>query len=207
MLRMKERTRAILMMIHGLLMIGLGLGLLYIRARMTNLFYDVFGSVLGLLLAAESLLFGAVVDWISAAGMAPERVARLRGLLILSTVTAGASVVLIVRSDGSVRLLCYVIAANAFLLSIVKFYMAKHWKKIEGWSSASKLRPVTYALAAVAFFFSLLLVFLAPGDEHDSFGAIAIYALFSGIQMLITLFYIERNSLPLEAARIPGKVQ
>jgi len=71
--RLKEGIRASLMMMHGLAMLGLGLDLLYICAALTNYVYNVFGSMLALLLTADSLFFVAVVD--SAGGACCARAA------------------------------------------------------------------------------------------------------------------------------------
>ena len=69
MIRLTERTREKLMLVHGCSMVLLGLALFYIRSTMTNLFFYVFGSAFALLLVAASLLFITGVDWICAMGL------------------------------------------------------------------------------------------------------------------------------------------
>jgi hypothetical protein len=68
--RLKEDTRAQLMMAHGFAMLALGLGLFYIRGTMTNSFFDVIACAFAMLLVTGSLLFIAAVDWICAVGLA-----------------------------------------------------------------------------------------------------------------------------------------
>src|SRR5580704_2350451 len=103
MIRLTENTRARLMLIHGFAMLALGLALFYIRATMTNLFFYVFGGAFALLLVAASLLFIAGIDWLCAVGLGRRQVARLRGLLFLSTAVAACSVFLILYPGATIQ--------------------------------------------------------------------------------------------------------
>ncbi len=198
MIRLKESIRASLIVMHGLAMLGLGLGLLYIRAAMTNFVYDIFGSVFALLLTAESLLFVAVVDWICAAGLGAHQMSKLRGLLLLAAGTAAGSVVLIVYSSGTIGMLCYVIAANAFLLSVGKLHLAKEWKGM------GTQKVAIYVLAAITLSFSLLLLVVAHRDERDAIVVIGLYSIFIGIQMLFSIVFLQRSLAAIESLAAPN---
>ena len=188
-MRLKEGTRARLMTLHGFAMIGLGLGLFYIRAVMTNFFYYVFGCALAVLLVAASLLFIAVLDWICAAGLGSGRASKLRGLLLLSTAAAASSVFLVLYPGSTIRMLCYFIAVYALLLSIGKFRLARYWNGTR-WEQAAM-----YLLATIALFFSGLLVAFAGEDERDAMAVVAGYSLFMGLQMLLTMYFLEQQQL------------
>ena len=150
MIRLKEDTRAQLMMAHGFAMLGLGLGLFYIRGAMTNSFFDVIACVFAMLLVTGSLLFIVTVDWICALGLGPPQVFKLRGLLLLSTGAAAGAVFLILYPGSTIGMFCYLIAIYALLLSVGKFSLAVRWKGTKG------AQAVMYVLAGIAFFFSAL---------------------------------------------------
>jgi hypothetical protein len=189
MMRLTENTRAKLMVTHGYLMLGLGLALLYVRATMTNVFFYVFGSAVALLLVAGSLLFIAGVDWICAAGLGCRQVSRLRGLLFVSTAVAASSLLLIFYPGATVQMMCYVIAIYALLLSVGKFYLARSW------GGSKREQVILYLLAFAALAFSVCLVGFAGPDDRDSLAVLAGYSLFLGLQMLLTMYFLERQVL------------
>lgn len=193
-MRLKETTRVRLMSLHGLAMIVLGLGLLYIRATMTNSFSYFFGVIFALLLVAASLLFISVVDWICAASLGVAHLAKLRGLLFLSTAAAAASILLLLYPGATIEALGYTIAVYALLLGIGKAYMARYWLGTE------REQVVMWALALIAFAFSGTLFSIGSRDERDILGIIALYSLFMGIQMFLSMSYLQRNVRTLETA-------
>jgi hypothetical protein len=189
MMRLTENIRARLMLIHGYTMLALGLALFFIRATMTNLFFYVFGGAFSLLLVAASLLFIAGVDWICAAGLGCQQVSRLRGLLFVSTGAAACSVLLILYPGTTIQMMCYVIAVYALSLSAGKFSLARSWK------GSKREQAIMYLLAFVALAFSGCLVAFAGRDDRQSLGVVAGYSLFMGFQMLLTMYFLERQVL------------
>jgi uncharacterized membrane protein HdeD (DUF308 family) len=189
MIRLTETTRARLMLLHGYVMLALGLALFYVRATMTNLFFYVLGSAFALLLVAGSLLFIAGVDWICAAGLGCRQVSRLRGLLFVSTAVAACSVLLIFYPGTTVQMMCQLIAVYALLLSVGKFSLAKSW------GGSKQGRAIMYILAVTALAFSACLVGFSGSDDRDSLAVLAAYSLFIGIQMLLTVYFLERQEL------------
>jgi hypothetical protein len=189
MLRLTENTRAKLMLTHGYTMVALGLGLFYVRATMTNLFFYVFGSAFALLLVAGSLLFIAGADWICAASLGCHQVSRLRGLLFVSTAVAACCLFLILYPGTTVKMVCYVIALYALLLGVGKFSLAKSW------SGNKREQRIMYILAVAALGFSACLVVFAGPDDRDSLAVLASYSLFMGLQMLLTMYFLARQVL------------
>ena len=189
MIPLTENTRARLMVTHGYVMVGLGLALFYLRATMTNLFFYVFGGAFALLLVAGSLLFIAGVDWICAAGLGCRQVSRLRGLLFVSTAVAAGSVLLIFYPGTTPQMMCYVIAAYALLLGLGKLSLARSW------GGSKWERVIMYILAVVALAFSACLVGFAGPDDRDSLAVLAGYSLFMGLQMLLTMYFLERQAV------------
>lgn len=187
MIRLKETTRAKLMTWHGLAMLGLGLGLLYIRATMTNFLFYFFGCVFAFLLVAASLLFITVLDWMCVAGLGAHQMSRLRGLLAVSTVAAACSGFLLFYPRATIEMLGYIIATYALLLGIGKAYLARFWM------GTRREQVVMWALAGIAFAFSGILFGVASHDERDVLAVIASYSLFIGFQMFLSMFYLQRN--------------
>lgn len=196
MIRMKEDTRERLMLTHGLAMVALGLALFYIRATMTNLFFYVVGGALAMLLVAASLLLIAGVDWICAVGLGCHQVSRLRGFLFVSTAVAVSSLLLILYPGATVQMLCYVIAAYAFLLSVGKFALAKSW------NGARVEKTTMYILAGVGLTFSGALLAIAGKDDRESLAVVAAYSLFMGLQMLLTMYFLNQQARSSDRATI-----
>jgi hypothetical protein len=187
MIRLNENTRVRLMAIHGFTMLALGLGLFYIRATMTNLFFYVFGGAFALLLVAASRLFIAGVDWLCAAGLGCRQLSRLRGFLFLSTAVAACAVFLILYPGSNIHRLCYVLAVYALSLSLGKFALARSW------NGTKREQMVMFILAAFALAFSAALVVFAGQDDRDALAVVAIYSLFMGFQMLLTMYFLLQN--------------
>ncbi len=187
MLRLNENTRVKLMTIHGFAMLALGLSLLYVRATMNNLLFYVLGGAFAMLLVAASLLFIAGIDWLCAAGLGRRQVSRLRGLLFLSTAVAGCGVFLILYPGATIRMMCYLLAVYALLLSVGKFGLAR------AWTGSKRQQMVMYLLAIIAVAFSAALTVLAGQDDRDGLVVVAAYSLFMGIQMLLTMYFLMQQ--------------
>ena len=184
------------MMIHGCAMLALGLALFYIRATMTNLFFYVFGSAFALLLVAASLLFIAGIDWICAAGLGCRQTSGLRGFLFLSTAVAALSVVLILYPGATIQMLCYLIAIYALALCVGKFGLARSW------NGSGREQAVMYVLAGIALAFTICLVAVAGQDDRESLAVVAGYSVFMGLQMLLTMYFLQQQAL--KSIRLQG---
>jgi hypothetical protein len=194
MIRLTERTREKLMLIHGCSMVLLGLALFYIRATMSNLFFYVFGGAFALLLVAASLLFIAGVDWICAMGLGCRQVSKLRGFLFLSTAVALCSLLLIFFPGATLQMMCYLLAFYALSLSVGKFSFARSW------NGSKREQAVMYVLAFVALAFSVCLVGFSSHDDRASLFLVGSYSLFMGLQMLLTMYFLQQQMLRVTGA-------
>lgn len=188
---MKESTRAGLIFTHGVVMVALGVGLLYLGAAMSTRLFHLLGCAFALLLVAASLLFIAISDWISIIGSGAGQASHLRGLLIVSLVAAGTSAFLILYPGATIRTVSYLTAVYSLLLSIGKFHLAARWRS-PGYGKALLL-----VLAGMALLFSGLLVAIAVSaeDDRDVLTVIAAYSLFMGFQSVLTAYYLRRQTL------------
>lgn len=189
MMGLTEQTRMRLMAIHGYIMLALGLALFYIRAMMTNLFFYVLGGALAALLVAGSLLLIAGVDWLCVVGLGWRQTKRLRGVLLVSTSVALCCSLLIFYPGATIHILCYVLAIYALSLGAVKLYFARSWNGSPG------EHLVIYVLAALALAFGGALLQVAAADSRDSLAVIAAFCVFIGLQMLLTMYFLQRQML------------
>jgi hypothetical protein len=84
---------------------------------------------------------------------------------------------------------CFLIAIYALLLSIGKFHLARRWV------GTKRVQAVMYVLAAIAFFFSALLAIAAREVEREAVAVIGSYSIFFGLQMLLSMYYLEQQRL------------
>jgi hypothetical protein len=84
-------------------------------------------------------------------------------------------------------MVCYVIAIYAVLLSAGKFTLAR------AWNGCKREQRIMYLLAVLALVFSACLVGFAGRDDRDSLAVLAGYSLFMGFQMLLTMYFLERQ--------------
>lgn len=194
-MRLTEKTRERLMLVHGCSMLLLGLALFYIRATMTSLFFYVFGGAFAFLLVAASLLFVAGIDWVCAAGVGRRQLSQLRGFLLMSTGVALCCVFLIFYPGATFQMLRFVLAAYALTMSVGKFELARSWKNSQG------EQRVMYALAAMALAFAVCMVGVSGFGDRESLSMIAAYSLFLGLQMLLTMYFLKRQILRLKAEK------
>jgi uncharacterized membrane protein HdeD (DUF308 family) len=172
---------------NGIAMLGIGLALLYIRATMTNVIFDVFGAVFALMLVAASLLLSALLDFVCLAGMRFHHLKELRGYLLLSMISAGVGLFFLFYPLASIQVLCYFIAAYALFLGIGKLRLAQHW------DCGSREKLVINVLGCMAVCFSGILVAVANGEELNVIEVLGLYSLFVGAQMLLSTFYLYRQ--------------
>jgi hypothetical protein len=175
------------MVAQGIAMLVVGLVLLSLRATMTIELFTLLGSVLSLLLIAGSLLFIAITDVLSNIGLGSRHAPRLRVFLIGSALAAAGGVFVILYGPMTVRSACWLLAVYSLMLSIGKAHLAWHW------SGTRQAQGAIAGLAGVALLFTALLVSFARGvgDERNPLVVIAAFALFSGLQMLLTMAWIH----------------
>ncbi|MGA8108334.1 MAG: hypothetical protein WBD46_06615 [Acidobacteriaceae bacterium] len=184
---MKDSTRRGLMIAQGVAMVVVGLVLLYLRAAMTLSLFTLLGCILSVLLIAGSLLFIAITDVLSSVGLDSRHAPHLRRILIGSAIAAAAGAVVILVGPMTIRTACCLFAVYSLVLCIAKVHLARHWV------GTRQARAVIRVLAGIALLFSGLLAAVAilAEDDREVLVAIAVYAVFMGFQMLLTLYSIS----------------
>lgn len=85
---------------------------------------------------------------------------------------------------ANLRMLCYVLAVYAFSLSLGKFGLAR------AWTGTRRQQMAMYILAGIAVAFSVALVVFADQESRDALVVVALYSLFMGLQMLLTIYFL-----------------
>lgn len=186
-----EGTRARFMTTHGLALIALGLGTYYVRSTMTNPLFSVIGGALACLLMAATLLFLSVLDWICAIGSGYAQIARLRWLLIVGTSAAACALFLVFYPSSTVAMFCNLLALYAGCLALGKFELARSWR------GSKRERSLMYILGALALAFSVALLIATPQGERFALSVMAVYCLFMGSQILLTLYFLRSRTANL----------
>jgi hypothetical protein len=107
----------------------------------------------------------------------------------LSTAVALCSLLLIFYPGATMQMLCYLLAVYALSLSLGKFGFARSW------NGSKREQAVMYILAGVALAFSGALVGFAAEDDRVSLAVVASYSLFMGLQMLLTMYFLQQQLL------------
>ena len=178
--------------------VGAGVGALLCSCDDDGSLFYVLGGAFALLLVVASLLFIAGVDWICAVGLGCHRVSRLRGFLLVNTVAAACSVFLILYPGATIQMLCYVLTVYALSLSVGKVALARSWK------GTAREHTVMYILAGIGFAFAAALLVVAGRDERESLAVVAGYSSFMGLQMLLSMYFLQWQLVKLiePAARL-----
>lgn len=106
----------------------------------------------------------------------------------MSTAAAASSVFLFLYPGSTIQILCYLTALYALALSVGKVFLARYWK------GTLLEQVVMYVLAGIAFVFSALLTMVAGGDQRNGLGVIGGYCLFVGLQMLLSMYYLQQHN-------------
>ncbi|MGA7524015.1 MAG: hypothetical protein WBW84_16300 [Acidobacteriaceae bacterium] len=187
---MRDSTRKGLMVAQGIAMLVVGVVLLFLSATMTIDLFTLLGSILSLLLITGSLLFIAITDVLSSIGLDSRHAPHLRRLLVGSAIAAVAGVFVILYGPMTIRSACWLLAVYSLMLSIGKAHLAWHW------FGTKQVKVAIGGLACIALIFTGLLVTVArvADDERNALIVIAAFALFSGLQMLLTMAYVHAQT-------------
>jgi len=115
----------------------------------------------------------------------------LRGFLFLSTAVALCSLLLIFIPGATLQMLCYLLAFYSLFLSVGKFSFARSWR------GSKREQSVMYVLAFGALAFSVCLAGFSNHDDRASLFLVGSYSLFMGLQMLLTMFFLQQQMLRL----------
>jgi hypothetical protein len=173
------KIRSYVLVIQGVLILGLGLVFLYLRANMTEQVFSVVDVGIAIMLTVAALIVGALADWIAALGEGVENFRRFAfyllsgfGLLMACAFLAYSHyrTLALMLSFAGVHALVYAMSVFSFQLS--HLHRAHH-------------RGLLFVSGGVSLVFAIAMIFFATSD-NDELATLLIgaYLCFVGVRML-----------------------
>ncbi len=173
------KIRSYVLVIQGVLILGLGLVFLYLRANMTEQVFNVVDVGIAIMLTVAALIITALADWIAALGEGVEHFRRFAfyllcgfGLLMACAFLAYSHyrTLALMLSFAGVHALVYAMSVFSFQLS--HLHRAHH-------------RGLLFLAGGVSLLFAIAMIFFATSN-NDELATLLIgaYLCFVGVRML-----------------------
>ncbi|AXC13047.1 hypothetical protein ACPOL_3768 [Acidisarcina polymorpha] len=182
------KIRMIVLTTHGILIALLGAALLYLRATMTNLFFDVVAVGLALLLSVAALILAGLADWMAAFGEGFRHFRRFTLYLLCGSGLLMAAVFLACYPYGSMPLLLLLAAAHAslFSISVFAFYFKARQRPGNRW--------LVVTSGMISLVFAITMVVLATrNDDLLAATVVGVYLCFVGSKLLFFAWSLHRT--------------
>jgi len=173
------KIRSYVLAIQGVLILGLGVVFLYLRANMREEVFDVVDVGIAIMLTVAALIVGALADWIAALGEGVEHFRRFAfyllcgfGLLMACAflVYSHYRTLALMLSFAGVHALVYAMSVFSFQLS--HLHRAHH-------------RGLLFGAGGVSLLFSIAMIFFATSNDDElATLLIGAYLCFVGARML-----------------------
>jgi uncharacterized membrane protein YfcA len=173
------KIRSYVLVIQGVLILGLGVVFLYLRANMREEVFDVVDVGIAIMLTVAALIIAALADWIAALGEGVEHFRRFAfyllcgfGLLMACAflVYSHYRTLALMLSFAGVHALVYAMSVFSFQLS--HLHRAHH-------------RSLLFASGGVSLLFAIAMIFFATSNDDElATLLIGAYLCFAGARML-----------------------
>jgi len=173
------KIRTYVLSIQGVMIVGLGLVFLYLRANMTEEVFDVVDVGISIMLTVAALIVAALADWIAALGEMVEHFRRFAFYMLggLGLLMGGAFLtyshyrtLALMLSFAGVHALVY--AMSVFTFELSHLHRAHH-------------RGLLYLSGGVSLLFAITMIAFATSDNDKLATAlIGAYLCFVGGRML-----------------------
>jgi uncharacterized membrane protein YfcA len=173
------KIRSYVLVSQGVLILGLGLVFLYLRANMTEQVFNVIDVGIAIMLTVAALIITALADWIAALGEGVEHFRRFAFYLLcgLGLLMACAFLVYshyrtlaLMLSFAGVHALVYAMSVFSFQLS--HLHRAHH-------------RGLLFVSGGVSLLFAIAMIFFATSNDDElATLLIGAYLCFVGVRML-----------------------
>lgn len=173
------KIRAFVLAVQGVLILGLGLVFLYLRANMTDQVFDVVDVGVAILLTVGALVIAALADWIAALGEGVEHFRRFAFYLLggLGLLMGGGF--LVYSHYRTLALMLMFAAAHALVYSMSVFsFQLGHLHRAHH-------RGLLYVSAGISLLFAVAMAAFATSDNDKVATAlVGAYLCFVGARML-----------------------
>lgn len=178
-MRGQMKFRIVALATHGILAICLGLSFFYLRATMTNRLFEVFATVIAIMLSAAALLVAALGNWFFAFSEGLGSIHRFTFYLLAGCAFALAGVIVGAYPLVSMQWLVVLAAIHACLFGISALVFA-----FRATCHIPECRAM-YFFGIISVLFSGMMAGLAGGlDNSAATAALGWYMCFVGVKML-----------------------
>jgi uncharacterized membrane protein HdeD (DUF308 family) len=182
---LSTKIRAAVLTIHGFLALSLGLAFFYLRATMTNMFFEAFAVIGALMLSAAALILAAITDWFAAFTSGMKSIHRITFYLLAGIAFALAGI--FVGSYPTVYLQWLVVFAAlhalAFGISALVFALNARHDRFA--------RRSMWLFGTISVLFSGTMAgWIKYLDDRTAITLLGLYLCFVGLKML----YLAWNS-------------
>ena len=189
-------ARASLMLAHGGLTLAVGLAFLYLRATMTNQFFEFFATILAVLLAIASLLIAAATEWMAAYLCEINHLHKGMFFLLSGGLFAAAALSVAYFNGDSMRLLSLFATLHAFAFGCWTLFFARSvWRGMIHTFESILLGLASLGFAA-GFFWT------RPTDGRRAVTLLGVYTCFVGFKLIYHALRIRSAS---QERRLPGQ--
>ena len=183
------RIQLLVLVIHGALAFWVALSLFYLRATMTNRFFEGIAVVVAILLAAAALILGACGDWAAAWAEGLKHLYRLTFYLLAGLASAIAGVFLAIYSPVSMQWLVLFAALHALVFGLLGLALAGKAKH------HALERGTMYIFGAVSLFFFGMMAGVANRlDDRSATVILGVYLCFVAAKLFVLAWTFHRMS-------------
>jgi len=178
------KTRMIVLIIQGALMVALGLTFFWVSTTMTNTIFEAVGSVVTVLLAAACLLLLGIIDCIAGLTIHKGHRRELHAYLLFGATATIAGLFLWLSPLASVEILVVLAGIQGIFLGIWDLRLAFHLK------DHPREKRALHVLGAISLVFGLMLVASMEITSRGELVLLACYLTYIGIHILTAGLYI-----------------
>jgi Short repeat of unknown function (DUF308) len=189
------RIRSFVLIAHGVLALVLGLAFFYLRATMSNIFFEALSVAITVVLAAAALILAGLTDWAAAFSEGIKHMHRLAFYLLSGLALAIAGFLTGTFTVITLRWLTGLAALHALVFGIYAVALAARA------CHPARDRGQMAVVGALSVMFSALLAAQSIGFEDTSATVLmGSYLCFLGAKMLLLAWNMRtRTAIPTPA--------
>ncbi len=183
------KVRGYVLAVHGALALSLGLALLYLRATMTNLLFEVVATAVAITLSIAALMMAALTDWIAAFAARQKHIHKAVFYVLAGAFFAAIGFYAVWYPEVSMQLLLILAAVHAAVAGIWSiFFILEHNHTLAG-------KIAVFVVGLISFFFASTLALSQHASNSDAIALLGAYTIFIGLKMLFFAWRLRKMSV------------
>jgi len=178
------KVHTVVLISQGLLMLGLGLSLFWLKTTMTSILFEVTGCIVAVLLTGACLLLASIVDYIGGLAIPKGHRRELHLYIISGSILMMVGLFLWVSPYASVQALAIIAGIHGIFWGILDLRLASHLE------DHCRERKALRILGGVAMGIGILLIAGPELSSRDAVMLLACYLTYIGIHLVMIGIYI-----------------